>query len=290
MDVLIFITMSAVVLGSLYALLASGLSLIWSTLGVFNYAHGAVLILGAYIIWALSVRLGWPVIVAMLVALPLLAVIGVFIELVAVRPLLRRPNGTLLVMVSTLGIASAIEGLIQIFWGPKSRQVPNPAPIDVPLSGFQIPMMVFISVVLTFLLIGGLHALLTKTEWGWSILSVEQNREMAQLVGISPARVYATVFAIAAVLAGAAAIVYASTVAITPTKGSGPLLTAFVVLVFGGTASLWGTVLGAFVIGALEATTTYFFGLQWSPIVVFLLLVLVMIVRPEGLVRGRKSS
>lgn len=289
MDILIFITMSAVVLGSLYALLASGLSLIWSTLGVFNYAHGAVLILGAYIIWTFSVRMGWPVVVAMLVALPILAVIGVVVELFAVRPLLRRPNGTLLVMVSTLGIASAIEGLIQILWGPQSKQVPNPAPMTVPIAGFQVPLMVFVSLVLTFLLIGGLYALLTKTEWGWSILAVEQNREMAQLTGISPGRVYATVFAIATVLAGAAAIVYASTVAITPTKGSGPLLTAFVVLVFGGTASLWGTVLGAFVIGVLEATTTYFFGLQWSPIVVFLLLVLVMLIRPEGLVRGRKS-
>ncbi|KAF5292403.1 hypothetical protein FQR65_LT20295 [Abscondita terminalis] len=214
----------------------------------------------AYTVWTLSVQLELPVIVAMLITLPVLAAVGLLIELVAVRPLLRRPNGTLLVMVSTLGIASALEGAIQLVWGPQNKQVPS--------------------------LVAGAclcadrrssAALPPRTGMGWSILAVEQNREMARLVGISPARVYASVFAIAAVLAGAAAVVYSTSVSITPTKGSGPLLTAFVVLVFGGTASLWGTVLGAFAIGTLEATTTYFFGLQWSPILVFLVLVVVML-------------
>lgn len=281
--------MSAIVLGSLYSLLASGLSLIWSTLGVFNYAHGATLIFAGYVIWTLSVRVELPPVVAILLTIPVIAVVGVLIELLAVRPLMRRENGTLLIMVSTLGIAAAIEGFIQVIWGPQYRQVPTPASGTVEIAGFQIQMMVLISLLLTFGLIGGLIVLLSKTEWGWSILAVEQNREMAQLTGINPGRVYASVFAIAAVLAGAAAVVYATSATITPAKGSGPLLTAFVVLVFGGTASLWGTVIGAFVIGALEASTTYFFGLQWSPIVVFLLLIVVMLVRPEGLVRGRKS-
>jgi branched-chain amino acid transport system permease protein len=88
------------------------------------------------------------------------------------------------------------------------------------------------------------------------------------------------------VLACAAALVYGTSTTITPAKGFEPLLTAFVVLVFGGSASLWGTLLGAYVIGLLDAGTSYWLGLQWSPVAVFLVLVLVMLFRPQGLVKG----
>jgi branched-chain amino acid transport system permease protein len=288
-EALLSIVVSAVVLGSLYSLLASGLSLIWSTLGVFNYAHGALLLVGAYSIWTLSAKAGLPVIVAFVIAIPLLALVGIIVEFVAVRPFISRANGTLLVMVSTLAIANAVGGGAQLIWGPQNLQIKPLTTRSYIVGHVAVAGTTIISLVLALVLVIGLIALLARTEWGAAVRAVAQNRDMAMLVGVRPARVYAMVFGIASVLACAAALVYGTNSTITPAKGFEPLLTAFVVLVFGGSATLWGTLVGAFAIGLLDAATTYWLGLQWSPVAVFLLLVIVMLVRPQGLIRGRTS-
>jgi branched-chain amino acid transport system permease protein len=288
-ETVVGIAVSAMALGSLYALLASGLSLIWSTLRVFNYAHGGLLILAAYIMWTLADRAGLPIILAFAVTIPLMALVGVVFELIAVRPFIRRPGGDLQIMVSTLAVAGIIEGGAQLAWGPMTKQLPATSQAVVSLAGVKVRVSQLIGLLVVLLLIGGLVALLQRTELGARIRAVEQNREMASLVGIRPARIYAVVIVIATTLATAAALVYGTISVITPAKGAAPLLTAFVVLVFGGTASLWGTLAGAFAIGLLEAATTYWVGLQWSPVAVLLVLVAVMLIRPEGLVRGRTA-
>lgn len=288
-DLLISIVVSALVLGALYSLLASGLSLVWSTLGVFNYAQGAMLVVGGYLIWTLAVPGNIPVLLAFLLALPLTALAGLLIELTAVRPLLRRPNGSLLVMVSTLAIANAIQGVAQLIWGPLDLRIPPFTTATIALGGVRMAWTSVAAVILALVLIIGLVLLLTRTEWGASIRAVEQNRTMSLLVGIRPTVVYATVFAVAAVLACAAAFVYGTSSTLTPDAGSEPLLTAFVVLVFGGSRTLWGTLVGGFAIGLLNAATAALLGLQWSSIAVFVLLVLIMLVRPEGLIKGRTS-
>lgn len=289
LDALLSVLVATIVLGSLYALLASGLSLIWSTLNVFNYAHGALLLIGAYTIWTLAVPAGLPVPVAFAIAVPVLACAGIALEMIAVRPLLRRKNGTLLVMVSTLAVASAVQGAAQLIWGPTNRQIPVMIDAQFSVGNVTIPASALISLLLAFTLVGGLILLLNRTDWGTTIRAVEQNRKMAVLLAVRPQQVYMTVFAIAAVLACAAGLVYATTSTITPAKGFEPLLTAFVVLVFGGTASLWGALVGAFAIGFVEAASAYLLGLQWSPVAVFLVLVAVMLLRPQGLVKGRTA-
>jgi branched-chain amino acid transport system permease protein len=288
-ETVVGIAVSAMALGSLYALLASGLSLIWSTLRVFNYAHGGLLILAAYIMWTLADRAGLPIILAFAVTIPLMALVGIVFELIAVRPFIRRPGGDLQIMVSTLAVAGIIEGGAQLAWGPMTKQLPATSQAVVSLAGVKVRVSQLIGLLVVLLLIGGLVALLQRTELGARIRAVEQNREMASLVGIRPARIYAVVIVIATTLATAAALVYGTISVITPAKGAAPLLTAFVVLVFGGTASLWGTLAGAFAIGLLEAATTYWIGLQWSPVAVLLVLVAVMLIRPEGLVKGRAA-
>ncbi|GAA5160919.1 MULTISPECIES: branched-chain amino acid ABC transporter permease [Amycolatopsis] len=286
-DALLSIVVSAVVLGSLYSLLASGLSLIWSTLGIFNYAHGALLLVGAYLIWTLSARAGLPVILAFAAAVPLLALVGIALEFVAVRPFAGRANGTLLVMVSTLAVANAVGGGAQLVWGPENVQIAPLVEGSFLVGRVAVAGTTLVALGLALVLVIGLIVLLARTEWGVTLRAVAQNRDMAMLVGVRPARVYALVFGIASVLACAAALVYGTNSTITPAKGFEPLLTAFVVLVFGGSATLWGTLVGAFVIGLLDAATTYWLGLQWSPVAVFLVLVVVMLVRPQGLVKGK---
>jgi branched-chain amino acid transport system permease protein len=279
---------STLVLGSLYALLTAGLALIWSTVRVFNYAHGALLIASGYLTWTFSERLGMPVPLALIVAMPIMAAVGIGIEVIAVRPFTRRPEGTLLVMVSTLALATAVEGAIQLVWGPQDKQLPSITTATFTVAGVAVRWTTLISASMALTLVGGLIVAVNRTQWGASIRAVAQNREMSALLGIRAGIVHASVFAAAAVLACAAAFVFAASTTLTPGKGSAPLLTAFVVLVFGGTATLWGTLAGGYAIGFLEAATGYWLGLQWSPIAVFVVLVVVMLVRPEGLVRGAR--
>ncbi|GAA4082994.1 branched-chain amino acid ABC transporter permease [Nocardioides kongjuensis] len=285
---LVSILASALLLGSMYALLTAGMSLIWSTLQVFNYAHGATLVIGGYLIWSLTEH-GVPVLLATVLATIAMAGAGALVELVAVRPLASRPDGTLMVMVATLALASASEGIAQIMWGPQNKQLPALTTATFDVAGVAVRWTTVVALLMAVGLVGTLIAVVNRTGWGAGIRAVAQNRDMAMLLGIRPGRIYMSVFAVAAGLATAGALVFATTTTLTPTKGSGPLLTAFVVLVFGGTASLVGTLVGAYVIGLLEASTSYWIGLQWSPVAVFALLVVVMLVRPEGLVRRRAS-
>lgn len=286
-EAVVSVLASTMLLGSMYALLTAGMSLVWSTLQVFNYAHGAMLVLGGYLIWTLSVRADVPVLLAAAIAMVVMAGVGALVEFVIVRPLASRPDGTLMVMVATLALASAAEGAFQIVWGPENKQIPAVTTASFTIDGVVIRWTTVFSFFLALLLVGGLIIAVSRTEWGASIQAVAQNRDMAMLLGIRPGRVYLSVFAVAASLATAGALVFGTTTTLTPTKGSGPLLIAFVVLVFGGTATLRGTLVGAYSIGLFSAATSYWIGLQWSPVVVFVLLVAVMLVRPEGLIRRR---
>lgn len=186
-DALLSILVSALVLGSLYSLMASGLSLIWSTLGVFNYAHGALLLLGAYLIWTFSEKVGLPVLLAFAAAIPLLALLGMLLDLVAVRPFISRANGTLLVMVSTLAIANAVEGAAQLIWGPQNKQIKAVSTSTFALGDVKIASSTLLALALALVLVVGLITLLRKTKWGMAVRAVEQNRDMAMLVGIRPA-------------------------------------------------------------------------------------------------------
>ncbi len=281
------ILISTVVLGALYALLASGLSLIWSTLRVFNYAHGALLMLGAYVGWTLSARVGLPVPIAVILAVVVMALFGVVFEQTLIRPFLRRPAGALQIMVATLAAASILEGLAQLVWGPQNRRIPAIGTWTVDVLGQTVGAPQAIATVVAPLVVALVALWLRYTETGASIRATEQNPDLAPLVTIRPGRVYGIVFAIAAALAGAAGVLYGSVFFMTPQIGGGPLLTAFVVLVFGGTRSLWGTLLAAYIIGGIEAASNYWIGLQWSPVIVFATMIIVMLVRPEGLVARR---
>ncbi len=167
-DALLSILVSALVLGSLYSLMASGLSLIWSTLGVFNYAHGALLLLGgAYFIWTFSEKVGLPVLLAFAAAVPLLALLGMLLDLVAVRPFISRPNGTLLVMVSTLAIANAVEGAAQLVWGgPQNKQIKSVSTSTFAMGDVKIASSTLIALGLALVLVIGLIMLLRTTKWG----------------------------------------------------------------------------------------------------------------------------
>jgi branched-chain amino acid transport system permease protein len=283
------IVVSGVVLGSLYALIAGGLSIIWSTLRVFNFAHGALLTLGAYVAWSAAKHLGWGALAIVVPTLAAMCVVGYAFERLFVRPFIRRPQGDLLVMVTTLAGAAIIVGIVQLIWGATPGQLPTVSTHSWRFLGTSIGANQLTAVILAPACLGGLALALRYTRVGLAIRAVEQNRDLARLVGIKPETVYVATILIAVSLATVAGILFGGIQFLTPAMGDDPLLKAFVVCVFGGLASLGGTVAGAYVVGMVEALATYYAGLFWTPVIIFSVMVVVMLVRPEGLVAIRTT-
>lgn len=286
---LVAIIVSGLTLGSIYALVSSGLSLMWSTLQVFNFGHGALLALGAYLGWTLSQRIG-NLALAIVIVLPLMFVISIFYQFCCIRPFIRRPQGDLLVMVSTLAAGTLIANVIQLFWGPASKSLPSIAEGVIRFGGASIGGNQAAIIVIAPVVMLATVVFLKYTRVGLAIRAVEQNREYARLLSIKPETVYLTVIGLAAMLAGLAGMLLGATQFIAPTMGNGPLLRAFAVVVFGGLATVQGTVYAAYLIGMLEAISTYFLGLFWTPVLILGVIVLVMVVRPEGLVARRART
>lgn len=288
-DSLIAVLVSGLVLGSLYALIASGLSLTWSTLGVFNFAHGAFMTIGAYLAWTVAVSWGLPLPLAVLATIVVTAIIAVLFGAAFVRPFIARHQGALIVMVTTLAAATMATNATQLIWGPQIKQLPTIFEGTVTLGPVVIGANQFVAILAAPILIGGLLAILRFTRVGLAVRAVEQNREYAKLVGIRPTYVYVITIITASVLAALAGILLGGIGFITPSMGNDPLLKAFVVVIFGGLAKVSGAVVGAYTIGLIEAVSTYFFGLSWTPIILFSAMILVMLLRPEGLV-SRKAT
>jgi branched-chain amino acid transport system permease protein len=284
-DLLVAIVVSGVVSGSLYALMASGLSLVWGTLRMFNFAHGALLMLAAYAAWYFSdaAGLGGGLLVGIPAAVVLLAAGGLVLYWLLVRPYVGRPGADLAVIITTLAGATFLQNAAQLVFGPRYKQLDRVVEGRLQFSNTAVGLQEIVIILLTPAILLGLALLLKRSKLGLAIRAVEQNHDSALLLGINVGWVYPLTFAVSAALASLAGVMLGGLFFITPTMGSDPLLRAFIVVVFGGLGSLTGTVIGAYVIGLIEAIAVFFVGLYWAPVVLFVVLIGVLILRPTGL-------
>ena len=284
-ETLVAILVSGFVAGSLYALMASGLSLVWGTLSIFNFAHGTLLMLGAYAAWYVSSSQGLDLGLAVGIpsSLVILALLGIVLYFLLVRPFIARPGADLVVIITTLAGASFLQNAAQEIFGPRYKQLDRVIKGQIQFLNTAIGLQDLLIIILTPIVLLLLALMLKKTKLGLAIRAVEQNHDSALLAGVSVGRIYLLVFAVSAVLAALAGIMLGGLFFITPVMGSDPLLRAFIVVVFGGLGSLPGTVAGAYVIGIIEAIAVFIVGLYWAPVVLFIVLILVMILRPTGL-------
>jgi branched-chain amino acid transport system permease protein len=284
-ETLVAILVSGFVAGSLYALMASGLSLVWGTLRMFNFAHGTLLMLGAYAAWyvsdskGLDLGLG----VGIPAALVMLGLFGIVLYFLLVRPFITRPGADLVVIITTLAGASFLQNGAQEVFGPRYKQLDRVIKGQVEFLDTAISLQDLLIIILTPVVLLLLALMLKKTKLGLAIRAVEQNHDSALLAGVRVGRIYVLVFAVSAALAALAGVMLGGLFFITPVMGNDPLLRAFIVVVFGGLGSLPGTVVGAYVIGLIEAIAVFVVGLYWAPVVLFIVLILVMILRPNGL-------
>jgi branched-chain amino acid transport system permease protein len=281
---------SALVAGSLYALMASGLSLVWGALGVFNFAHGVLLMLGAYAAWivaspsGLDAGLG----AGIVASIAIMIVLGAVLYGLLVRPWVGKPGGGMTVIMTTIAGAMFVENLILWIFGGRFKSIPHVVPGTISVGGTVIQGQELLAILLAPALLSSFAILLRRSRIGLSIRAVAENRDAAMLLGINVERTYIATFALSSVLAGVAGIMLGGLFNISPVMGDDPLLRAFVVVVFGGLGSLTGTILGAYAIGAIEAVSSYYVGIYWTPVVLFCVLIAVLTIRPTGLL-GRAA-
>lgn len=282
---IVAIIASGLVSGSLYALMASGLSLVWGTLRMFNFAYGTLVMMAAYAAWYFSDRagLGGGLLVGIPAALITCAVGGYVLYLILVKPFVGTKGADLTVIITTIAGASFLQNGAQVVFGPRYKQLERVLEGKIQVLNTAVGLQEVLVIVLAPTILLLLALFLKRSKLGLAIRAVAQNYDSALLIGIDVKQVYPLTFVVSSILAAVAGVMIGGLFFILPTMGSEPLLRAFVVVVFGGLGSLPGTVIGAYVIGLIESASAFIWSLYWAPVVLFAVLILVMIIKPTGL-------
>lgn len=277
--------------GAVYALMASGLTLIFGVMDIINIAQGAFVILGAYLSYALFQYLHIDLFLGLLITMPVMFGLGVLIEMVLIRPLKR--DRTMLSILVTYGIAIVIEGLLSL------RFSANLVRLDAwyvnasfKVGGFYIAYIYLFGFLLSLLLLGALYLLIYRTQFGASLRASMQNRVAAQLIGIDVERVSAMTFGIGVGLTAVGGVVFGATNLFNPVSHYDLISRLLVIIVLGGMGSLRGALIASFGMLVIEDVTAVVWSPTWSTTIFFILLVIVLLVRPQGLygqLAGRKQ-
>jgi branched-chain amino acid transport system permease protein len=276
-------------LGAVYTLIALSFSLVMGVLSILNLAIGEVFMLGGYLGFALLAA-QVPLAIALLGGMIGTAVVSIVIEKVAYQPLRDAPLIT--PMLSTLGCSIILQNLVTNLWGSDPLQLPSEL-FDrrIPLGTVSVGLMQLVIIGVTVVLVALVAVLVKKTSAGRALRAVAENRDVARLLGVSPQRVTLLAFAISGALAGAGGVLVSlHYAAITPYVGVDIGLKAIAVMVIGGTANVWGALLAGPLIGIAEVLTIAYGGSQARDLVVYGLMILILLVRPQGLLGGARSD
>ncbi|KRB85214.1 branched-chain amino acid ABC transporter permease [Noviherbaspirillum sp. Root189] len=281
MDLLFQQVLNGLTLGGVYSLVALGLTLVYGILHVPNFAHGAFYMVGAYAAFILMGKLGLNYWLAMVGAAGVVAILAVIAERLVFHPLRNAPG--LHHMIAAIGILLFLESGAQALFGADFQRMQTPYTGIMEFSGLIMPVQRMLIVVAAFGLMVALHLFLKKTITGSTIIAMAQNRDGAALVGIDPNRVAMLTFAISGILAAVAATLYAPINLVYPAMGNLVITKAFVIIVLGGMGSVPGAIVGGLIIGFAEAFGAFYISTDYKDIIAFVLLVVILSVRPEGL-------
>ncbi len=277
--------------GCIYILLATGLNIIFGVMKLVNFAHGQLLMLGAYIAFAVSTALGLNayltsiglnVYLSIVIAIVAVALVGVALERLTFNRV--RGKEKLTEIFLSLGLISIFENAVILWQGFDLHQIPSPfVGLKVPVGSISISYdwlfaVGFVVVVLALLLV-----MLKKTKMGLAIRATSQKGEAATLMGINIKHIYIFTFALGAALAGAAGALYGMILPFDTTVGSYPTIKAFAIIILGGFGSIPGAIVGGLLYGIAENTAVFFLGGIWQDAVAFIVLIAVLIVRPNGI-------
>ena len=276
-------------IGAVYAIIALGYTMVYGIAKMLNFAHGDVIMVGAYMSYCVTSYLGLPAIAGVAVAVVVCTLLGITIEGLAYKPLRGVPS--LAVLITAIGVSYFLQNAAQLIFGsaPKNfKSIVTMAPIS--LFGGQITITgeVIVTILVSVAIMVGLTLFTTKTKMGKAMRAVSEDRDAAQLMGIHVNQTISMTFAIGSALAAIAGVLLCSTVpTLMPTTGSMPGIRAFTAAVFGGIGSIPGAMLGGILLGLIETFSKAYLSTQFSDAIVFLVLIVILLVKPAGLLGKR---
>jgi len=286
---LVQILLWGIAVGCIYILLAAGLNIIFGVMKLVNFAHGQLLVMGAYVGYASSVSLGLNAYIGVLIAMAVVAAVGIGVERLAFRKVLGTEK--LNEIFVSLGLIYVFENAVILLWGEKSKIVTSPFEnLSVPLAeGVSLSydrimaMLIVIAILVVILLF------VNKTKIGLAMRATSQKSDTAMLMGININRIYLFSFALGAALAGAAGALYGIIFSFNPYIGAVPTIKAFAIIILGGLGSIPGAVIGSLLYGIAEQSATLVLGGIWQDAVAFALLIIVLVIKPTGIF-GKKGE
>jgi branched-chain amino acid transport system permease protein len=271
-----------VAIGCIYILLATGLNIIFGVMKLVNFAHGQLLVIGAYVAFTVTAALGLNPYVAILVAMGAVALIGVGLERFTFRKVLGTDK--LNEIFVSLGLIYVFENAATLLWGNTTRQIPSPLQgMQLYLGDTPIRYDLLLAIVIVIVILVALFLLLKKTKIGLAMRATSQKSGASMLMGVNIEKVYVFTFALGAALAGASGALYGILFNFSPTIGALPTIKAFAIIIIGGLGSIPGAVIGGLLYGIAENTAVYFLGGVWQDAVAFALLIIVLVIRPTGI-------
>ena len=280
---------SGLSLGSIYALIALGYTMVYGIAKMLNFAHGDIIMVGAYAVIVAVMQLSLPPVIAILISIIVCAVLGVVIERLAYKPL--RQAQPLTVLITAIGVSYLLQNVALLIFGSEQKAFPTILKLPaIKLGQVTIDGITLATLGVTAIIMIALTLFINKTKLGKAMRAVSEDKEAAGLMGISTNRTITITFAIGSALAAVASIFYGATyVYIKPTTGAMPGIKAFTAAVFGGIGSIPGAMLGGVLLGLIEQFSKTYISTLWADAIVFGVLVLVLVVKPTGLL-GKQMS
>lgn len=275
--------LNGVMLGLNYALIALGLSLIFGIMGIVNFAHGEMYMLGGYVAYFLIGRFGLDFFTTIIASIIVIGLLGMMFEKGIFRPLTIRPREALTSLIAAVGLAWVLQMLAVICFGDLDRKVPSTFKGVINMGGVVITKERLVTIVIGIVLVLLLNLFLLRTRLGNAIRAVAQDKEAAALQGIQVSRVSALSFGIGCALAGSAGALMAPIFSVSPFLGGEVILKAFLVVILGGMGSIPGAMLGGLVLGFIESFGSLFFTVPIVSTITFVIIIIILIIRPQGL-------
>ena len=278
-------------LGSVYAIIALGYTMVYGIAKMLNFAHGDIIMVGGFSAFTVVSTMGGSPIVGILAAVVVCTALGVAVERIAYRPL--RDASPLAVLITAIGVSYLLQNVALLIFGSNARQftsVVNLPPLKLAGGELSISSVTIVTILACVVIMAGLMFFINKTKIGQAMLAVSEDRGAATLMGINVNRTIAITFAIGSALAAIAGVLLCSAYpSLTPYTGSMPGIKAFVAAVFGGIGSIPGALIGGVLLGVIENLTKAYISSQLSDAIVFSVLIIVLLVRPTGIL-GKKVS
>lgn len=277
-------------LGSIYALMALGYTMVYGIAKLLNFAHGDIIMVGAYVLSVAMTGMGLNPFAAMLLSIVFCSILGILVEKIAYKPL--RNASPLTVLITAIGVSYFLQNSALLIFGSQPTKVESPIEMSgITIGGLNITGTSVVTLIVTVIIMIGLVLFINKTKIGKAMKAVSEDKGAAQLMGINVNRTISITFAIGSALAAVASILFISTYGfVSPYTGALPGIKAFVAAVLGGIGSIPGAMIGGIVLGIIESLSKAYISTELADAIVFSVLIIVLLVKPSGLLGKMRTE